>query len=92
MTPVGTTGGLRSWGRHICCATAGFQAVVRQHDVTRMKLFLRATRLSAAKAATMAQFFYAFNELNHMSQVVDELTSRPIDGMFMPVTFPWVIG
>jgi len=60
--------------------------------VTRMKLFLKATRLSAAKAATMAQFFYAFNELNRMSQVVDELAPRPIDGMFMPASFPWIIG
>ena len=57
-----------------------------------MKLFLKATRLSAAKAATMAQFFYAFNELNRMSQVVDELIPRPIDGMFMPASFPWIIG
>ena len=57
-----------------------------------MKLFLKATRLSAAKAATMAQFFYAFNELNPMSQVVDELAPQPIDGIFQPASFPWIIG
>ncbi len=40
----------------------------------------------------MAQFFYAFNELNPMSQVVDELAPQPIDGIFQPASFPWIIG
>ncbi len=77
---MGTVGGLRSWGKHICCAVADIQGAVRKSDETRMELFLAATGLSAAKAATMAQFLYSFNELDRKPQVLDELSSQAARG------------
>ena len=80
---VGAVGGLESWGKHICCAAADVQGAVRKRDETSMRFFSGATSLSAAKAATMAQFFYVFNELDRKPQVLDELTSQSFRSLYI---------